>query len=453
MMPVPSLYSLFKDPLNLLKINPRDPSGGFVRLETTLEAPVDIMAWIAGADTSERFYFKNKDNSYEIGGLGNACTIGGNDPRKITDRLYQLWDISPEIKVFGAMNFFPDQENTAEWEMFEPFCFTLPFVEMTRENTLIRVTLNYDPPENKKVSDIKKDITDSLKKMDAKPERVEGDPAPVHTKTLLYPDQDTWNKIIDGALTHIRTSDIQKVVLARKKVLMADHNWHPADLLKQLATPDENSFLFLYQISQHNAFLGRSPERLFEIHSRKIAADAIAGSNPRGKTAQEDKDFEDDLLQSSKELEEHRVVTEYIEKQMNTICASHADKEKETILKLKNIQHIISRYRGTLKRRVNPFTVLQAFHPTPAVGGHPSQAAQALIKKLEPFERGWYTGPVGWMNRDNAEFAVGIRSALINRKELHVFAGAGIVNQSNALDEWLETENKMDNFSDITGGS
>jgi menaquinone-specific isochorismate synthase len=107
--------------------------------------------------------------------------------------------------------------------------------------------------------------------------------------------------------------------------------------------------------------------------------------------------------------------------------------------------------RGTLQEGVSDAEVLDALHPTPAVGGYPRVEAFEEIRDLEPFDRGWYAGPVGWIGADSAEFAVGIRSGLVSGRKLSLFSGAGIVAGSTAEDEWTEIEQKIDDFTRIFG--
>jgi menaquinone-specific isochorismate synthase len=112
-------------------------------------------------------------------------------------------------------------------------------------------------------------------------------------------------------------------------------------------------------------------------------------------------------------------------------------------LKLDHVQHMVTRFRGSLKEDVGDDALLTALHPTPAVGGYPVDGALDRIFRLEPHDRGWYAGPVGWIGADKAGFAVAIRSGLVENDRLTVFAGAGIVKGSDPDREWVETGHKM----------
>ena len=118
----------------------------------------------------------------------------------------------------------------------------------------------------------------------------------------------------------------------------------------------------------------------------------------------------------------------------------------EGILKQTHVQHIHTLLQGALKSEAKIFELIKSFHPTPAVGGTPKEKALKLISELEPYTRGLYAAPIGYLSKDNTELAVAIRCALINAENLHIYGGCGIVEQSNWLNEWNESMHKMRNF-------
>jgi menaquinone-specific isochorismate synthase len=125
--------------------------------------------------------------------------------------------------------------------------------------------------------------------------------------------------------------------------------------------------------------------------------------------------------------------------------AVHVD-DAVSLLKVRRCQHLLSRVEGILTDDKWKWDALRTLHPTPAVGGFPNNEALAFIEAHEPFDRGWYAGPIGWVGPKTAEFAVGIRSGLLHGDALRLYAGAGIVQGSTAESEWDEIENKMGNF-------
>ena len=139
-------------------------------------------------------------------------------------------------------------------------------------------------------------------------------------------------------------------------------------------------------------------------------------------------------------------MVENIKENLEKLCHTVDIDDEITILKLSKIQHLRCRLQGILADDVSDAEIFKILHPTPAVGGSPTDQAIDAIKKLEPFDRGWYAAPLGWISQDAAEFVVGIRSGLVDHETLALFSGAGIVNGSTPDGEWTEIENKIGNF-------
>ena len=372
-------------------------------------------------------------------------------PADVINGLDRLWKVDETVPVFGGFSFYPEDEAACEWTLFGRFRFTLPFIEFRSDEGGLRISVNYINKKGHSTAAVARELCQALEALDAEHRTAPAILLPSIVKKELIPEKAQWNHMVKKALHAIKEGDLKKIVLARKKIITHRNLWDPEQIIKTMAGIKENSFTFFYQIEDHIAFLGRSPERLFRMEDGHVLAEAIAGTRPRGKTVMEDEGLEGELLNSQKELEEHRFVAGFIETAMNRICTDVRKVSSEEILKLKNVQHIITRFSGRSPRYQTPLSIAQVFHPTPAVGGYPTEGISDYLKTIEPFLRGWYASPIGWMNKINADFAVGIRSALVNRNTLHIFAGAGIVRQSNAHAEWNETEKKMDNFTAVLG--
>ena len=131
---------------------------------------------------------------------------------------------------------------------------------------------------------------------------------------------------------------------------------------------------------------------------------------------------------------------------LDALCTSTRMPQHRTEMRLSKGRHLHSRIEGRLREGVSTARLLTALHPTPAVGGVPTGAALDLIRECEDFDRGWYAGPVGWIGADDAEFAVAIRSGLVEDDRLSLYSGAGIVRGSEPEAEWDEIEQKIENF-------
>jgi menaquinone-specific isochorismate synthase len=444
-------YPLFREEIEQLASNSaRKQAGYLVRIEKEVALSEPVLDTILSSRIPEKFYYSAKDDTFILGGLGNALVVEAERADEVLNGFCRLWDNNETIPVFGGFA-FDGEETSPEWEPFGRFRFTLPLVELAKTHDRSRISVNYVNKKGLPLGQAFREIADALQSLDASPRVPPKAALPNVSDRQLIPEKHFWNRMIKKALREIREGDLKKIVLTRKKIVIAAEGWNPAQIIASLAKIAENSFTFYYQIDDGVAFLGRSPERLFRMHDGNILAEAIAGTRPRGKTPFDDQRLEAELLNSPKELEEHRFVAGFIEARMNQLCTDVRMESREEILKLQNVQHIITRFAGRLLPQQTPLSVAETFHPTPAVGGLPQEEIRQCLRRHEPFRRGWYAAPIGWMNRKNADFAVGIRSALVNGKALHIFAGAGIVQQSNAHAEWSETEKKMDNFAAILG--
>ena len=158
------------------------------------------------------------------------------------------------------------------------------------------------------------------------------------------------------------------------------------------------------------------------------------------------------MLSNEKELREHRFVLRMLREHFQRYCSSSREAEAPELLRLRHCQHLYTRMEGLLNDSECDAALLGALHPTPAVGGTPRDRALAWIQAEEPFDRGIYAAPVGWVDYDGCDFCVAIRSGLVQDNQLIVYTGTGIVPGSLPAGEWAEIEQKMGDFLDILSG-
>ena len=273
---------------------------------------------------------------------------------------------------------------------------------------------------------------------------------PSRLKETELCDYRRWYGSITEAKEEIKQGTLEKVVLSRAKKLELVDAPDIGSVLKGLSEIDEASYLFaLVHPSSRSAFIGRSPESLLTWDRSSYYVDAIAGTRRRSENLSDDFGEASDLRTSEKDLIEHRHVTRFVESCLQEF-GTHTQKiENENLLRLANVQHIRSRYRAVRNPKKLASDLLQAIHPTPAVGGFPRERACEYIRSHEPFKRGLFAGAIGWLSPDSGDIAIGIRSALLHNSQITIFAGSGIVEESDAKKEWQETELKMKNFLDL----
>ena len=194
-----------------------------------------------------------------------------------------------------------------------------------------------------------------------------------------------------------------------------------------------------------DGFLGASPELLIKRKGNTIMSHPLAGTTQKHDDLKQDKDSKQKLLESTKDAYEHKVTIDWLLNELLPFC-SFVDADPEPkIISLQHVHHLGTEVSGQLSNP--PCSILElvsALHPTPAVGGDPQKEALAIIKEVEGIDRQHYAGPVGWLSSNgDGEFAVGIRSAQIRGNKAHLFAGVGLVEDSDPQSELEETEAKF----------
>jgi menaquinone-specific isochorismate synthase len=250
----------------------------------------------------------------------------------------------------------------------------------------------------------------------------------------------SWCDAVSEATVRIARGEAEKVVLARAVEVRTDQPLAPSAILDQLRRSYPASHLFSV-----GGFLGATPELLVARSGHRVTAHPMAGTAPRSGDPSADARLAASLLASSNTRAEHRHTIDMVHDTLLPWC-SYLDEEAEpSVVAMANVQHLGTRLEGRLSDP--PASVLElvtALHPTPAVGGTPRAAALALIADLEELDRGRYAGPVGWVDAaGNGTWAVGIRSAEIDGTTARLFAGVGVVADSDPAQELAETRAKL----------
>ena len=221
------------------------------------------------------------------------------------------------------------------------------------------------------------------------------------------------------------------------------------DLLGRLIAATENCYRFCFRLDDQRAFLGATPERLFRRQGQWLQSEIIAGTRPRDDDPVRDDRLALELLGSTKDQLEHDIVRKSVRQRLYGCVQDLRVDQHASVLKLARKQHLVSRVEGRLHDGVSDGQLIERLHPTPAVGGYPTENALGEIDRLESFDRGWYAAPVGWVSQEAAEFAVAIRSGLVVDRRLSVYSGAGIVPGSVPEEEWDEIEHKIGDFLQV----
>ena len=290
------------------------------------------------------------------------------------------------------------------------------------------------------------------------PEPVPGrSPHDVFTAVQLseHPPSEDYREAVAGARSRIRDGALRKVVLARTVGVDAGRSLDPRRLAHRLRAVDPEAYTFVVPLSGGEAgprrsFVGASPELLLSRRGQRVRSNPLAGSAPRSGDPAEDRANAEALSGSSKDREEHEIVVEAVAETLRPFCTELTWDPEPVLRETPNVWHLSTRFHGVLRDAApSALDLVAALHPTPAVGGTPRDAALDAIAELEPFDRGRYAGPVGWMDaHGDGEWAIALRCAELRGDRAVLYAGAGIVAGSEPDDEVDETERKFRAFLD-----
>ncbi len=264
-------------------------------------------------------------------------------------------------------------------------------------------------------------------------------------KTMQFKDvprEEQWKDIVKKAIKEIHDGKYEKIVLSRAKTAPIPQSIR-IDLGQTILSLHHNyreCLTFLIALSEGKAFFGSTPEILGKKTGDYFQTMALAGTVPVSEGEEHARAL---LLETKKLSEEHKIVVRSITEQLRDFSEKQTVSPSE-ILRLKNVFHLHTPIHATLKPNIPWYRLIEALHPTPAVGGRPKEVAIRSIRSIEQWERGWYTGLLGWIDdQNNFDLRVALRCGLVNQDKIWVFAGAGIVDASDPSAEWQETESKF----------
>ena len=254
--------------------------------------------------------------------------------------------------------------------------------------------------------------------------------------------QDGFETAVKRIKDYIVEGDAMQVVISQR--LSIPFHAPPLDLYRALRSLNPSPYMYFLDLDEFH-IVGSSPEILTRVEDGKVTVRPIAGTRPRGKTVEEDKRLEEELLADPKELAEHLMLIDLGRNDAGRVSEIGSVKltDKMIIERYSHVMHIVSNVEGELNKNMSTMDALKATFPAGTVSGAPKIRAMEIISELEPVKRGIYSGAVGYISwSGNMDTAIAIRTAVIKDKQLHIQAGAGIVADSVPRNEWDETMNK-----------
>ncbi|WJY27815.1 MULTISPECIES: isochorismate synthase [Sporosarcina] len=413
---------------------------------------------------AERFFWENASKTLTLVGIGHALTLTADAEHDRFGKIEAEWkqyctklikeekDMDPILA--GGFSFTAEQgSRSSEWGDFPRAFFSVPVFQLKIENgrTAVAINLITDSPESSgKFDELRQQRDRLIHEAQMRDSLHFTKPSVLSMQEL---GKDSYLDTVTAVTGKIAAGEADKVVIARSLALQFDEPADHTAVLQSITNEQRDSYLFGIERGSQ-LFFGATPERLVEIKDGRAYSACVAGSSRRGTTAEEDRKLGEALLADKKNREEHHYVVEMITRVFDSLCASRTSAAGPKLMKVRDIQHLYTPVEGTLVVESSIFQFIKALHPTPALGGVPTATAMDIIRHEEKLDRGFYAAPVGWTDASgNGEFAVAIRSALLEQDKAWLYAGGGIVADSKADEEYEETWVKFRPMLRALGGT
>lgn len=411
----------------------------------------------AGAVPGRRRFCWLHPEESDLFAAGAAATVtveGSERFDAVDDRLTELFGAvdgpdAPDLaapRAVGGFSFFDDDSPPegveSPWTTFDGGTFVLPRAQVVAgDETWLTVTVPEDERET---------LSTQLAEW---ADRLTAD-GPADPETPAARDfhwsmsRDEWEETVEDVIARIESDGLDKVVLAQELTVDLDGPIPVAPVMARLRETYPNCTTLCFAPTPDRTVFGATPETLVSLADGRVETEALAGTTDRGETAAEDTDLADAMLGDEKYQVENRIVADTIVDALRPV-ADDVTVADPAIKRITNLQHLHRPITATVPTETSVLSLAKRLHPTPAVGGSPRRDASDVIRDVEPFDRGWYASPVGWVDGDgDGTFVVGIRSGLTWDDRLALYGGAGIVTGSDPATEYGEVRSRFEPILD-----
>ncbi len=419
---------------------------------------VDPLTLFASSRQPERFFWSHGANAIATSGALHVVEARG--ATRFDDAAASIAELLPSIHrrdgapidaaapmLVGGFAFTDDPERDPLWTGFDALRFVVPPLALLRRDG-VGSLLGIEPAaphasEAAARSALRQRLLRERERLArlgavavggsaARAYRVEADRSHAQYRALVAQARDA-----------VRAGAFAKLVVARSVRLASREPIDVTALLGALRRSHPSCTTFAVTRGDRS-FIGASPERLVRLCGRRVSAEAVAGTAPRGRSPEEDEQLGRALRESKKEQEEHAAVVHALRAALGPLCTALVVPEAPKLLRVEGIQHLETKIEGTLLGDRSLLELAGRLHPTPAVAGAPRDAALAWLAAHESLARGWYAGAVGYIDaRGGGEVCAALRSGLVCGTDAHLYAGAGIVAASDPEAELVETRLKL----------
>ncbi len=443
-------------------------AGSGARLVATTRAvddlePVSLFAAAAEAGLEVALWLRPSEDLALVG-VGRAWDVEPEGPDRFSaaesawrtlvqdarlDRS-QTTDPAAGPLLLGGMGFAGRRPDPSDvWAPFGPASLVLPrlLYASTTDGTWLTASLvgrTANAPEARRLERTWDSLADRARGLAPGPNGIVARPvfAPLSI-TGGSPARAAWRRLVGMFAGAVGRGRLDKVVLARRVDLRSPVELDVPNALRRLVASAPESTIYAFR-RDGRTFLGATPERLLRTDGRRFRTVAVAGTTGRGADAVADAALAAQLLDSDKNREEQAIVVDAIRDLLAPLAETLEVAPEPSIMPLRFVQHLATEISGTLPDAHGLLALGGRLHPTPAVGGQPRELALALQDEHEGFDRGWYAGPVGWLGVDgDGELCVALRCGIVDRTRATLFAGCGIVADSDPDAEWEESRIKL----------
>ncbi len=403
-------------------------------------------------------YWARPDQDLQLVGLGEAWRSTASGRQRfdtLSSALCQLernWHTdsepgaaNPSQGVFCAMAFAPDDPMTACWDGLPNSILFVPRLLLRSEAGQTSLTFSCAGNEVQHPEAVLGNWSGLIEQLcQAVATAPEPDENHGGRAVRVTPQTDTsWTQAVQAAIAAIKSGRLDKVVSARRVRLEASRSFEATKILARLARLYPSCLLFAINLGG-STVVSATPERLATLNNRTIRCDALGGTTARSQDSRQDRQLTLRLLNCRKAQHEHALVVESVQAALEPLCDELAAPATAEVVKLRNLQHLWTGIKGTLRPGVSLLDAARRLHPTPAVAGTPTDRACQWLQEHEDLARGWYSGLVGWLQTNgDGELSVLLRCAVLQERSADLFAGAGIVSDSDPQAELQETEIKL----------
>jgi menaquinone-specific isochorismate synthase len=341
---------------------------GIKRISIGLDSSISPLKWLKSAKADSKIYWSDRAGEFQAAGAGECLLLAADNYEQVEGvvasaaRLVQK--TGEPVRIYGGIRFPTSSKNSADsdWRAFQSCRFVIPRFEITKNHKQTVFVCNLKEGDFADIQRILREL-DDCNFNDSR----EISPAADIVSRIDQPTFDGWEGIIKSVIRDFSKGKIEKIVLARQSTFKFKERCDALNFMERLSSATPRCYHFYFQPQKDVSFLGASPERLYSRNNRVIESEALAGTRPRGETAESDIKLGEDLLHNEKELREHRYVVDNIKAALGDLCENYSVEKAATLLKLARLQHLQTEFKGKLRTDVSESEIINALHPTSAV--------------------------------------------------------------------------------------